>query len=183
MKHLPCHSELHHTRGAPIPPDVLPLHGTDVGRDYLPAASPGSEPGSLTWQLWYATATPLSQCCSMLAGRPAHRRWQRAERHQPSQSDRPCSSVAPNFPSACYLPTSRLPQVCHHAQACQFHGAGEEHVPLTPIYMVPMASPELPRDEETEEAEAEDEAEAGVRKSCTRSQSSGPSPFWNRLSN
>ena len=94
-----------------------------------------------------------------------------------------CSSVAPNFPSACYLPTSRLPQVCHHAQACQFHGAGEEHVPLTPIYMVLMASPELPRDEETEEAEAEDEAEAGVRKSCTRSQSSGPSPFWNWLSN
>ena len=88
-----------------------------------------------------------------------------------------CSSVAPNFPSACYLPTSRLPQVCHHAQACHFHGAGEEHVPLTPIYMVLMASPELPRDEETEEAEAEDEAEAGVRKSCTRSQSSGPSPF------
>ena len=35
---------LHHTRGAPIPPVVLPLQGTVVGRDYLPEASPGSEP-------------------------------------------------------------------------------------------------------------------------------------------
>ena len=30
-------------RGAPIPPVVLPLHGTVVGRDYLPEASPGTE--------------------------------------------------------------------------------------------------------------------------------------------
>ena len=47
--------------GAPIPPVVLPLHGTVVGRDYLPEASPGSEPGSLARQRWHATATPLSQ--------------------------------------------------------------------------------------------------------------------------
>ena len=30
MKHLPCHSELHHTRRAPIAPVVLPSHGTGL---------------------------------------------------------------------------------------------------------------------------------------------------------
>ena len=49
-KHLPCHSELHHSRGAPIAPVVLPLHGTVVGRDYLHEPSPGSVPGSLARQ-------------------------------------------------------------------------------------------------------------------------------------
>ena len=53
--------QLHHTRGAPIAPVVLPLHGTVVGRDYLPEASPGSEPGMLARQRWHVTATPLSQ--------------------------------------------------------------------------------------------------------------------------
>ena len=47
--------------GAPIPPVVLPLHGTVDGRDYLPVASPGSEPGSLARQRWHTAATPLSQ--------------------------------------------------------------------------------------------------------------------------
>ena len=61
MQHLTCHSELHHTRGAPIPPVVLPLHGTVVGWDYLPEASPGTKPRPLAWQRWHATATPLSQ--------------------------------------------------------------------------------------------------------------------------
>ena len=37
------------------------MHGTVVGRDYLPEASPGSEPGSFARQRWHATATPLSQ--------------------------------------------------------------------------------------------------------------------------
>ena len=48
-------------RGTQIPPVVLLLHGTIVGRDYLPEASPGSEPGSLARQRWHATATPLNQ--------------------------------------------------------------------------------------------------------------------------
>ena len=47
--------------GGPIPPVVLPLHGTVVGRDYLPWASPGTEPRPLARQRWHATATPLSQ--------------------------------------------------------------------------------------------------------------------------
>ena len=45
----------------PGSPVVLPLHGTVVGRNYLPEASPWSEPGSLARQRWHATATPLSQ--------------------------------------------------------------------------------------------------------------------------
>ena len=61
MKHLPCHSELHHTRVASIPHAVLPLHGTVVGQDYLPEASPGSEPSSLARQRWHTTTAPLSQ--------------------------------------------------------------------------------------------------------------------------
>ena len=52
--------ELHHTWGAPIPPVVLPLHGTVVGRDYLPEASPGTEPWPRARQRWHATATPLN---------------------------------------------------------------------------------------------------------------------------
>ena len=63
---------------------------------YWPGLSPwgesGKRTGALARQRWYATATPLSQRYSMLAGRPALWRWQRAERHQPSQSDRPCSA-------------------------------------------------------------------------------------------
>ena len=47
--------------GAPIPPVVLPLHDTVVGRDYLPEASPGNEPRPLARQRWHTTATPLSK--------------------------------------------------------------------------------------------------------------------------
>ena len=36
---MPLSPKLHHTLGAPIPPAVLPLHGTVVGRDYLQGES------------------------------------------------------------------------------------------------------------------------------------------------
>ena len=47
--------------GSPNSPVVLLLHGTVVGRDYLPEASPGTEPRPLARQRWHAAATPLSQ--------------------------------------------------------------------------------------------------------------------------
>ena len=51
---------IHYTRGAPIPPVVLPLHGTVVGRDYLPEASPGIEPRPLARQRWHVPLRHLA---------------------------------------------------------------------------------------------------------------------------
>ena len=47
--------------GSPNSPSCSALAWYSCCPDYLPEASPGSEPGSLTRQRWHTTTTPLSQ--------------------------------------------------------------------------------------------------------------------------